>query len=205
VTLRIAAVFGVLVGLAGITAYFHLLGKAPWTSMTERLLREHKDRSTAPASFEPMTLAAVAALPRRASLATRAPLERRGVVVEGYVQRMLRAVDGDFHLDLAPEPRGQAFSPYVVAEITPSWRRGSSTWSYDRLLDAFGPLRGGETPWAGGPRRVRLRGWLLYDEPHEVRPVRTRYPPALAAWEVHPVTGIEIWDDGLGRFQEYRR
>jgi hypothetical protein len=89
-----------------------------------------------------------------------------------------------------------------VAEVTPSWRARHPGWSYDRLIEALRPAEGGLAPWDGGPRRVRLSGWLLYDETHERRPPRPRRPPALAAWEVHPVTRIEIWDPGAARFTE---
>ena len=205
-TLRMAAALAVLIGVATFGLYLHLLGKAPWSVAGERHLRALKDRRDAPAVATPMSLPAFAELPRGISLAERAPYEKRGVVVEGYVQRMLRALDGDYHLDLAPEaqPGYEKYVPYVVAEVTPAWQRRVPAWSYDRLIERFRPPRGGVTGWDDGPRRVRLTGWLMYDQPHETRPLRRRYPDALTAWEVHPVTRIEVWSETAGRYEDYR-
>jgi len=203
VTLRIAAALSLFLGTATLLGYFHVLGKTPWASAEARHLRAMKDRTTAPRSPEAVPFAELARLPRHLPLAERARLERRGVVVEGYVQRMLRAVDGDLHLDVTAESPGASgpLQHYAVAEITPSWR--ARFGSYDRLVEALRPRIGGAAAWEREPRRVRLTGWLLYDFPHERRALRRRYPAALGAWEVHPVTRLEVWDEALGRFREH--
>ena len=166
-----------------------------------------KDRATAPASFEPITLAAMGELPRSRPVAEYAPLERRGVVAEGYVQRMNRSSDGDIHLDFAPVTEGPdgGLHPYLSAEITPHWHRGSQRWRYERLAEVFRPIEGGTTRWDRAPRRVRLSGWLMYDYPYEGAPQSPRWPRHIAVWEIHPVTRIEYWSDSRGTFVEYPR
>jgi hypothetical protein len=201
VTLRLAAAAALAIGVATLAAYFHVMGEGPLTPPAVQRLRAMKERVVAPPSATPLSLDSLARLPRRAPIATRAPLEARGVMIEGYVQRMLRAVDGDIHLDVVPRAPGPDESfPYVVAEITPALRRVHH-WTYDRLAANLRPNRGTETPWEGGPARVRLTGWLFYDEPHEERPVWPRYAEALSGWEVHPVTRVEIWNDARRRYE----
>ena len=206
-TLRLAAAMSVFIGIATFLVYLQLLGKGPLANPVSRHLRAGKDRGTSPPAASPIDHPAMFLLPRRAPLATIGPIEARGVTLEGYVQRIRHAVDNDFHLDVAAEPRGPdgAPQPYAVAEITPRWRAGSSNWGYERLLATLRPNRGGATPWDQGPSRVRFTGWLLYDYQHEHRLPRPGRPVAVAAWELHPVTRIELWSDSLGRYMEYPR
>jgi len=207
VTLRILALFAIALGAAVLIDYLTELGKGPWSDPSARHLRAMKDRTGSPAGLEPFTIAAMAGLPRRAPLREVAPIERRGVVVEGYVQRMERAADGDYHLDFAPETRGPdgPLVPFVSAEITPQWHRDSGTWRYERLVDVLRPIYGGVTTWDRGPRRVRLGGWLTYDFEYEgSRPVAP-FPPHLSFWEIHPVTRIEVWDEARAAYVEVPR
>ena len=95
--------------------------------------------------------------------------------------------------------------PFVSAEIPTEWAHGSEHWRYPYLVAAFRPVAGGVTPWDGGPRRVRLRGWLMYDAPYEGQRSPFGFPDKISFWEIHPVTGIEIWDDRSGRFAELSR
>ena len=121
-------------------------------------------------------------------------------------QRILRAPDGDIHLDFAPVlDRQGRLLPFVSAEITPEWSRGSEHWRYPYLVAAFRPNAGGVTPWDSGPRRVRLRGWLMYDYVYEGQRPPFGFPPKISFWEIHPVTGIELWNDRAGRFAELPR
>jgi hypothetical protein len=169
-----------------------------------------KDRTTAPAAYDDVTLAAFQALPRRRPLAEYAPLEARAVRMEGWVQRQLRAADGDIHLELAPGTRvpGGPDTLYVTAEVTPGWQRRFAGWDYAGLLAAFRPNAGDATTYEQGPRRVRLGGWLLYDFQHD--PPDAGAAPAAGAvrasgWEIHPVTSIEVWDEADGVWREWRR
>ena len=204
--LRIAATLALIAGCGALAAYLHRMGELPTATRAERHLRRMKDRATAPEAATPVTVEAIAALPKRRPLAEYSRLESRAVILEGYVQRMLRAADDDFHLEIAPRPRapGDAGIPYVTGEITPRWRRGSSPWSYARLIEAFHPNLGGVTPWEGGTRRARLTGWLLYDYEYEGTPTLFG-APRLSSWELHPVTKIELWSDSLQAFAEYAR
>jgi hypothetical protein len=203
VILRLTSVASLGLGALALLSYLYIAGVGPLASPPARHLRSMKNRMTTPLVYEPFTLERLAALPRNVSYGRYIPLERRGVAVEGYVERLVHATDGDFHLDLRG-PEGPN-TPYAIVEITPGWRRGSSRWTFERLVDVLHPSRGGETPWDGGPRRVRVSGWLLYDFPHEGMRPRLGFPPAVAAWEVHPVTRLEIWDETLRRFVEYPR
>ena len=197
--LRITATLVLLAGIVAFGAYLDLVGRTPWTSLPRRHLRDMKDRTDAPATLAPTTLQDFEALPHNASVAEYSGIERRGVSLVGYVQQMLDASDGDVHLEIATTPRtmGGPDTTYVTGEITPQWRDGSR-WSYAALVQALRPNRGGTAAWAGGPRRARFGGWLLYDRYDHVPSQYSRQHGARSTgWEIHPVTTIELWDDSL--------
>jgi hypothetical protein len=122
----------------------------------------------------------------------------------------MTAGDGDIHLEIAPAPRSPE-SPdtaYVTAEVTPRWRAGHDGWSYERLLEVFRPNRGGAARWDGGPRRVRVSGWLLYDYQYDARPSAwslANGASRVSGWEIHPVTRIDVWDEARGAWAEVAR
>ena len=204
--LRIAAAVAVVLGVTILMLYFNEVGKAPWSSAAMRTLRQMKARTVAPASCEPTTFAAMTALPRNAPLAEYAAIERRAVSLEGYVQRIVRAPDGDLHLDFADTLAADGhLVPFLSAEITPRWHRGSGRWRFERLVALLRPYAGGPIRWDAPPRRVRLSGWLMYDFPYEGEGTVFGFPPHLTLWEIHPVTRIEAWDDSLARFVEFPR
>lgn len=204
-TLRIAAALALLLGVAGLFAYLHLLGKGPLVTLEARHLRDMKDRRDPPVVTSRFTIAGFQALPHDWSVAEYSAIERRGVTLEGYVPRMLRAIDDDVHLEVAPAAGERT---YTTAEITPTFRGGSHTWNYETFAHAF-RVNGGEvTSWDSGPRRVRLTGWLLYDFQYDQRPnlkSGASDPVRLTGWEIHPVTRIEVWNDSLGAFAELPR
>jgi hypothetical protein len=196
--------------------YLYLLGELPTSPPAARHLRAMKDRAAAPAAYDPLVFADFEALPHGRPPAEVATLEARGVSLEGYVQTLLRASDGDVHLGVvaAARPANASDEIYVSAEITPQWQRGSKTWRYEPLLAALRPDGGGATAWDGGPRRARLSGWLLYDYQYDgahppTAPERLRLlgptSERLTGWEIHPVTRIELWSDARGAWEEYRR
>jgi hypothetical protein len=211
--LRLAAALAMLVGVIGLLGYLHLVGKGPFASPAARHLRSMKDRTEEADAVTPITFAEFAALPRGRPSAETAALERRGVTLTGWVQCMLRASDGDLHLEIAPRGAGPATpdTAYVTAEITPAWQRGSERWRFEPLLAALRPNAGGPAPWPQGPRRVRVAGWLLYDFPQEdTLPAPRRGSSGtgdlrLSAWEIHPVSRIELWDEARGSFVELAR
>jgi hypothetical protein len=198
--LRIAAALAMLVGTGTLLGYFQLIGKPPWADAQMRHLRKMKDRVTAPAVVETLRVADFGTLPMGLPLAQYAEIERRGVVVEGYVPHMYLVEDRDLHIDLAATPDT---ADYAITEFTPQWRNRYGL-SYERLVAELRPTYGGMTAWDQPPRRVRLTGWLLYDYEHERRFFRHKHGSAISpAWEMHPVTRIEVWDDSLQRFVEF--
>lgn len=209
-TFRVLAIGVLAAGAAILAAALALLGESPGASPAARHLREMKERVLAPERAERITLEDVVALPHGLSLERRALVERRGVTLEGWNQRILVAADGDMHLEITPAPRGpdSPDTAYVTAEVTPLWREGHPGWSYDRLAEVFRPNRGTATRWDGGPNRVRITGWLLYDYQYDSRPTQwslTHGSCRVSGWEIHPVTRIERWDAARGAWEDVAR
>lgn len=209
-TPRLLAVATFTLGAAALYAFLVLLGMAPGAPTPLRVLREGKQRTAMPARVERLTAADFVALPHAAPLARVKQLQGRAVSLEGWVQRMLWASDGDLHLELAVDPRGPGSrdTAYVTAEITSAFRRGSRTWGYEALVAALRPNHGGNTGWDAGPARVRVTGWLLWDWQYDREPSTwslANEAPRLTGWEIHPVTKIERWDDGARAWREWAR
>ena len=207
--LRLTAVLALVLGLVALLLFLSLVGKAPWSPPEMRHLRAMKDRRTAPDRCAPFTAAQFESLPGGRPLAGYAPLERRGVSFDGYVQRMLTATDGDLHFELVATPRtpGGPDTAYVTAELTPQWGAGSDAWSFENLVATLRPSRGGATPPDQGPRRVRVSGWLLYDFQFDARVSRGARGrlSRLSGWEIHPITRIEVRDEADSAWREVAR
>ena len=204
---RSLGVLALALGVALLVVALGLLGRSPGLPAETRHLRTMKDRLDAPSALRDVHMADFAALPHGAPFAERAALERAGVRMEGWVQRVLLSGDGDLHLELAEHRRSaeDRDTVYVVAEITPGWRQARPAWSYDSLLVALRPNRGGASAWEAGPARVRLSGWLLYDHPYDLQPndwMLHREAVRRTGWEIHPVTNIERWDDAAQAWRE---
>jgi hypothetical protein len=185
-----------------------------------------KERIREPVQVDTVTHATIAAMPAGLPLPRYAPMEQRGARIEGYIQRMFYATDGDLHLEVTPaECRpGERDTLYVTAEITLPMRRRHPGWTFPALYDTFRPNLGLGPPWDQPTRRVRLTGWLLYDFQYDglrrqvdplrmlwnrfglARPYRPGGPisiwPRVSGWEIHPVTRIEVWDEMRGAFRE---
>jgi hypothetical protein len=209
----IARSLGVMVfvtGAAALVVGLALLGRGVGLPEPTRHLRAMKDRSEPPDRVRDVDMNFFAALPHHAPMSERSSLERQGVRMQGWVQRILLSGDGDVHLELVEKQRlpGERDTVYVVAEITPPWRDQRRGWAYESLLVAFRPNAGGATAWDAGPRRVRLTGWLLYDHSYDnpVSEWSLEYGKARrTGWEIHPVTGIELWDDAARGWRELAR
>jgi len=224
VILRLAALGALVLSLATVAAYLHVVGRGPFAAPAARHLRTMKERTLPPAAVAPLRFARFGALPHAAPLASYAKLERQAVSLDGYVSGMIRSSDGDIHLEITAAPRrpGGPERVYVTGEVTPAFQR-SGGWSYESLRQAFRPVTGGPS-FDRVPARVRIAGWLLYDWQYDgrpttdpmrelwnrIRPVHKRTRPAqrahsiwprLTGWEIHPVTAIEVWDAGSGRFR----
>jgi len=94
----------------------------------------------------------------------------------------------DTHIELVLDPMNSGATRRVIVEVTPRWRAimaGKGVdWSTRALRDK---LLG---------RWVRVTGWMLFDAEHKdesenTAPGRARNWRA-TAWEVHPVTAIEV-------------
>lgn len=226
---RLVATLSALAGIGSFALFLSVLGEGPGQSLATRHRREGKNRDASPARVEPMTGRDLYALPAHASLAEYSGYELRAVSLECRVGHMQFASDGDLHLECwtldslaADEPaqrkvdlRGRPLRRhYVTAEITPAWRGRPEAsgidapgWSYEQLAAVFRPNLGAGSPWPGGPARVRLTGWLLYDAGGEMIEHLLHLPrvPRPTDWEIHPVTKIERWDDRLAGWVEVRR
>ena len=204
-TLRVAAALALVLGLGAFGLFLTVMGVGPLASPDAHYLRQMKNRTGYPKTLEPITLPEFAALPRRRPVSETIDIEARGVSLEGYVQNLLRAGDGDLHMEVAAVPRlnSNSDTAYVTAEITPQWSRTHPHWTYQDLAPVMRPIDGGPSPWPGGTRRVRVSGWLLYDFQHD-KPFEHHHEghaaPRLTGWEIHPVTRIEAWDDSLKKF-----
>jgi hypothetical protein len=167
-------------------------GRAPITTPTLRHLRAMKDRRDAPAAFEDLSFAEIAALPAHPPAILRDALEGRGARVEGYVQHAGHSFDGDIHLTLVERPEGASRgrgTRYLTVEVTPAWSRGSN-WTPERIANALSAER------TSRPPRVRISGWLMHDWWADALP-SAMFDRAhrISAWEIHPVTRIEYWDE----------
>ena len=213
--LRVVAGLSLLLGAGALTFYLWWVGQSPFSSAADRHLRQMKERTTVPSSYEPIRFADFNALPHARPLAEYAPLERRGVALEGYVQSMFLSLDGDYHLDVIEQADSTRWivTPGVTAELTPQFQRGSKRWSFEALRARLKPFPRSGPSWPGGPSRVRISGWLLYDFQYDAPYVSTRPrlvpgqnpPRRMTGWEIHPVTRIELWDAAAKTYVEYPR
>ena len=212
--LRVCAALALLLGAGALTFYLWWVGKTPFSSAADRHLRVMKERTAVPERYEAFTFADFESLPHARPLAEYAVLERRAVSVVGYVQSMFLSLDGDFHLAVIEQADSTRWIDVagITAELTPQFQRGSTRWTLEPLHARLRPFPRSRPYWPGGPRRARISGWLLYDFQYDAPYVNTRpqlTPPSgrprMTAWEIHPVTRIELWDDSLQAFVEYPR
>jgi hypothetical protein len=89
-----------------------------------------------------------------------------------------RADLNDYHIWIAPPDSRQFKANGMVVEATPRWKGANPAWS----LTALRKL-------AAQRARVRITGWLLFDQEHPDEVGRSR----ATAWEIHPITRIEVF------------
>lgn len=87
---------------------------------------------------------------------------------------------GDYHVWLIDDP-SQDRTHSAVVEVTPRWREANPTWSIAALRSI-----------AQDKERVRITGWLLFDQEHPEQLGNTRG----TLWELHPITKIEVFENG---------
>lgn len=92
----------------------------------------------------------------------------------------------DTHIEIA-DHKGATPRERVIVEITPRWRAAMRARGVDWTTPLLRSLIG---------KRVRFRGWQLFDEAHRSESRNTAPDNANAwratAWELHPVTGYII-------------
>lgn len=181
-------------------ASFHGCGMAGSATVRRvRALNELKNRFTAPRPADIDTTVTFAALLRPGDDRARWD-EHRGASIVGYVHdvkaggvetvncRARDLADRDTHIELVLDPMRSSASRRVVVEVTPRWRAMVAARGVDWSTRAL------RTAYLG--RWVRVTGWLLFDAEHadaaeNTAPGRARNWRA-TAWEVHPVTAIEV-------------
>lgn len=165
-------------------------------------LRYQGARVAVPTHYTPMTFAEFFALPplpeeyEQAEWSTVREYTQRAVSLEGYIAELRRSTgdemgllrwrEGDIHVHLreTPQPRCSLDGnrrEQVVASVTQAFQPPKTGWSYTALLDL-----------CERQARVRVSGWLLHDFEH----VRDVGDLRGSAWEIHPVTKIEVWEGG---------
>ena len=198
------------------------LGGTPGGSHTTA--NAQKNRLERPCSFSAMTVdqvlklkglpSEVRALPsgdqRKVYLQT---LESRAVVLEGFAAMVKNGgqesvnCDSSTRLDIHMEVVGMdAVDPrsnrdtHVVTEVTPWFRQTITSWTTS-TLGQFASYRGGYSgTMHGPPGRIRVYGWLFYDNPHAGDGSVGTWRGT--AWEVHPITRIEVFETGQWRSVE---
>ncbi len=164
-----------------------------------RALNQLKNRYTAPVPADIDSQVTLAALVAPGDDRTRWS-DARGASIVGYVHDVKPGAietvnckardlpDRDTHIELVVDPMTEGGPQRVIVEVTPRWRAMMAAkgvdWSTPALRKAY----------LG--RWVRVTGWLLFDAEHanaaeNTAPGRARDWRA-TAWEVHPVTAIEV-------------
>jgi hypothetical protein len=123
--------------------------------------------------------------------------ESRAGRVEGFVVEVVEGGveaancysyrERDVHIHVAPRADAPR-SEWVVVEVTPRARTWAVEWGWDWRVDVL------RNELVG--RRCRFEGWLLFDREHADESEHTA-PGArgnwrATAWELHPVTSIEV-------------
>jgi hypothetical protein len=164
-----------------------------------------KNRTDIPTEYHDVSFAALASLPYPVAhknrskwtdeqLAEIRPYEGVAVRVVGYLVALRpqtgssegtncgfkKAAETDWHMALVGEP-GKGEDEAVVVETTPRIRRSHSKWTAARIR-----------PFVDAPIPVRISGWTFLDTEH--RNHLERYRSTL--WEIHPITKIEVLQDG---------
>ena len=169
------------------------------TARNVEALNRLKNRYTAPGAADLDGRVTLAALVRPGNDRRRWSA-RRGASVVGYVEdvkpggvetvncKARDLPDRDTHIELVLDPMAAGAPRRVIVEVTPRWRA---------LMAAKG------VDWSTATLRrqylgtwVRVTGWLLFDAEHANAAENTAPGRAsdwrATAWEVHPITAIEV-------------
>lgn len=174
------------------------------------LLNLQKNRTTIPEKLETYSVHQILAIPSTKLEGTNdntrkywsdeakqyaAKWESKGVSVEGYLVKARESgresANGnsdkhqDYHLWIVQE-KNEPRSSSIIAEVTPRMKAVKPSWK----IENFVKLSNKRT-------KVRVTGWLLWDEEHGDEVGRSRG----SQWEIHPMTKFEIFEKG--EWKEY--
>jgi hypothetical protein len=182
-----------------------------------------KNRTDIPASYHLVTWDAINTLgyakgaPRsradwtQAQLAAVTPFEGAAISVEGYLYKVKvessspnassggestncharLANDVDWHMPLTAD-EGEGEDVAVIVETTPRVRRQHAQWTTVRLKPWTTHI-GSKANASYNQQKVRISGWLMLDPEHQDM-INGGLRSTL--WEIHPITKIEVWDNG---------
>jgi len=165
-----------------------------------------KNRTDVPQSYHEVTWKALQSLPypvaRRSldqwtpqQIAEIKPYEGVPVSITGYLLAIkvedrgsgestnchfVNPEEVDWHMPFTEHP-GDGEDTAVVVETSPRVRKSHPKWTTANLA-----------PWVNSHAQVRISGWTLLDPEHRAH--LGKYRSTL--WEVHPVTKIEVFNDG---------
>jgi hypothetical protein len=180
----------------GAAAAYHLCA-IEWLLLPDkRAFNAMKNRTTLPTAGDIDPAATLEALLQPGDDRTRWS-QHRAAVVEGLVIRVLDArpesancfslTRVDAHVELASRLDAPA-NERLIVEVTPPMR----DWAAGRSLDWSTPAL--QRTLTG--QRVRIEGWLLFDDEHDEEAENTRPGNPgnwrQTAWELHPVTSIAL-------------
>lgn len=195
------------------TADFHLHGKTcgPTGNPGDTETNRRKNRIDVPAAYHAVTFDAVDQLPypdastkrynwTSAQLAAIAPYEGVALTVTGYLVAFRSQAgnseacncgwtsddETDWHMALVGQA-GELEKDALVVETTPRIRRDHPNWTTVTV-----------SSWKGKPDPIRVSGWLMMDPQHKahLHPHGTTPAYRNTLWEIHPITRIEVYQQG---------
>jgi hypothetical protein len=146
-----------------------------------------------------------------AQLATISPFEGAAITVEGYLYKVKvesssanatsggestncharLANDVDWHMPLTANA-GEGEKVAIIVETTPRVRKQHPRWTTARLKPWTAHI-GSKANTGYNQQKVRISGWLMLDPEHQDM-INNGLRSTL--WEIHPITKLEVWDNG---------
>ena len=177
-----------------------------------------KNRTHVPCNYTPMTVQQVLELDHLPADVHSHPdgdqqlvflkqLESTPVVMEGF---LVMAKDGgiegvncksdtrlDIHMEIVGNDTEDPIdnrASHVITEVTPWFREDIPNWTTDKLGKFASYVGGYNGAKQGPPTKIRIYGWMFFDEAHAKDGSINNWRGT--AWEVHPITRIEVFENG---------
>ncbi len=183
-----------------------------------RLTNQKKNRIEIPCTYSTITIEQILALKSLPKNVRTLPagdqpitylqgLESKSVMSEGYLAMVKRSAEEttnctsstrkDLHVELlaadAGDPKNQRYK-VVVTEVTPWFGENHTSWA-ETDLGQYASYKGGYNGnMLRPPTKVRIYGWLFFDNAHADAHSVGNWRGT--AWEIHPITRIEVWENG---------